>query len=149
MDLQTRMRIIDVLLVFTILVGAPAISFAIGYAAWNGRPKNFSRELYWTLFVVTIFLGVALIFYAQRMHADVRSWQFLVQLACMVPGFLLFGVAGGFMIGIFTYRGGVKSPERRSQYARCNAQRIDGTRCPRISSRWFRDPQAASYLSIS
>jgi hypothetical protein len=40
------------LLLFTFFVIVPSIAAAIGYAAWKGKPKNFSREMYWTAFAV-------------------------------------------------------------------------------------------------
>jgi uncharacterized membrane protein len=93
-----------VLPVLAFFVAVPSIAAAIGYAAWKGRPQNFSRGMYWTAFVAAIAVSLFLMVYAQRMHADVRTWQYLVQLAYFGLGVLLFGVAGGCMIGIFTYR---------------------------------------------
>jgi hypothetical protein len=92
------------LLLFTFFVVVPLIAAAIGYAAWKGKPKSFSREMYWTAFAVASAASLFLMVYAQRMHADVRTWQYLLQIACFGSGALLFGVAGGCMVGIFTYR---------------------------------------------
>ena len=82
----------------------PSIAAVIGYAAWKGKPNNFGRDMYWTAFVAAGAASGFLMVYAQRMSADVRSWQYLAQLACFGLGVLLFGVAGGCFIGIFTYR---------------------------------------------
>jgi len=95
-------------LIFTFFVIVPSIAAAIGYAAWKGKPKNFNREMFWTAFAAATGVSLFLMVFAQRMHADVRTWQYLVQLASFGSGALLFGVAGGCMIGIFTYRRGVK-----------------------------------------
>jgi hypothetical protein len=103
MDSRAGLRIVDGLLLFTLFVAAPLIAAAIGYAAWKGRPKNFNREMYWTSFIAIGAAGGFLMVYAQRIHADVRTWQYLLQLACFGLGALLFGVAGGCGVGIFTY----------------------------------------------
>ena len=94
------------LLLLTFFVVVPLIAAAIGYAAWKGKPKNFSREMYWTAFAAATVVSLFLMVFAQRMHADVRTWLYLVQVACFGLGALLFGVAGGCMVGIFTYRRG-------------------------------------------
>jgi hypothetical protein len=60
--------------------------------------------MYWTVFVVVGGASAFLIVYAQRMYADVRTWQYPVQIACFGLGALLFGLAGGCLVGIFTYR---------------------------------------------
>jgi len=62
-------------------VVVPSIAAVIGYAAWKGKPKNFGRDMYWTAFVVAIAASSFLMVYAQRMHADVRTSQYLVQIA--------------------------------------------------------------------
>jgi uncharacterized membrane protein len=99
------------LLFFAFFVVIPSIAAVIGLAAWRGKPKNFSRDMYWTAFVVAIAASGFLMVYAQRMNADVRTWHYLAQIACFSLGVLLFGVAGGCAVGIFTYRRGVSSRE--------------------------------------
>jgi hypothetical protein len=94
-------------LAFFVLV--PVIAAVIGYAAWKGKPRNWDRTMYGTSFVVSTAASGFLIVYAQRMHADVRNWQHLVQLVLFYVGVVLFGVAGGCMVGIFMYRRGVSS----------------------------------------
>ena len=76
----------------------------IGYAAWKGWPKSFDHESYVLGFVACLLTSVSLLVYAQRMQADVRTWQYLLQLAFSVLGLLLLGIAGGCGIGIFTCR---------------------------------------------
>jgi len=102
------------LLLLTFLVVVPAIAAAIGYAAWKGKPKNFSQEMYWTAFASAIAVSGFLMVFAQRMQADVRTWQYIAQLACFGVGALLFGVAGGCFLGVFIYRRGVRSPDSPS-----------------------------------
>jgi undecaprenyl pyrophosphate phosphatase UppP len=94
-------------LLLTFFVVIPSIAAAIGYAAWKGKPKNFNREMYWTSFAAATVASLLLMVFAQRMHADVRTWLYLVRVACFALGALLFGVAGGCTVGIFTYRRGV------------------------------------------
>jgi len=99
------------LLIFTFFVVVPSIAAAIGYAAWKGKPKNFDRQMYWTAFATAIGLSLFLMVFAQRMHADVTTWQYLVQMACFGLGALLFGVAGGCMIGTLTYPRGLRKQD--------------------------------------
>jgi hypothetical protein len=87
-----------------IFLAVALIAAAIGYAAWKGKPKNFTREMYWTAFVAVGAVSLFLMVYAQRMHVDVRTWQYPLQIACFGLGALPFGVAGGCMVGIFTFR---------------------------------------------
>jgi membrane protease YdiL (CAAX protease family) len=111
MHLNNGLWVEAALLIFTFFVIVPSIAAAIGYAAWKGKPKNFDREMYWTAFAAATGVSLFLMLFAQRMNADVRTWQYLLQLACFSLGALLFGVAGGCMIGIFAYRRGVKNQE--------------------------------------
>ena len=94
---------------FSFFVVAPSLAAAIVYAAWKGKPKNFDRKMYWTAFAAAIGVSAFLFVFAQRMQADVRTWQYPVQVACFVLAALLSGVAGGCMIGIFAYRRGVRN----------------------------------------
>ena len=55
-------------------------------------------------FVATAAASGFLMVYARRMQADIRTWQYLLQIACFGLGALLFGVAGGCGVGVFTYR---------------------------------------------
>jgi hypothetical protein len=48
---------------------------------------------------------------SQRMNADVRTWQYLVQIALFSLSVILIGIAGGCMIGIFVYRRGLSSKQ--------------------------------------
>jgi uncharacterized membrane protein SpoIIM required for sporulation len=103
-DSKAGLWIEGALLLLGFFVVAPSIAAMIGYAAWKGKPKDFSRDTYWTAFVAAMAMSVFLIVYSQRMNADLRSWLHLVQLAVFGVGILLFGVAGGCMIGIFLYQ---------------------------------------------
>jgi hypothetical protein len=104
MESKTGLWLEAGLLLLTFFAVVPLIAAAIGYAAWKGKPKNFSREMYWTAFAAAGAASLFLMVYAQRMHADVRTWQYLLQIACFGLGALLFAVAGGCLVGIFTYR---------------------------------------------
>jgi len=104
MDSKTTLWLIDGFLLFVLFVVAPSIAAAIGYAAWKGQLKNFGRGLYWTAFATSGGVSGFLLVFAQRMQADVRTWQYLLQLACFVLGALLLGVAMGCAVAIFTFR---------------------------------------------
>ena len=100
--LNITVELLLLFLAFFVLV--PLIAAVIGYAAWKGKPRNWDRAMFWTAFVASIVASGFLMWYAQRMRADVRSWVHLVQLGCFMSGVVLFGVAGGCIVGIFTYR---------------------------------------------
>jgi uncharacterized membrane protein len=106
MSFRTWVEIEPVVFLLVFFVIVPAIAIAIGYAAWVGKPEKWDRSMYWTAFVASIVVSGFLMVYAQRMHADVRTWRYPLQLALFGLGALFFGVAGGCMVGIFTYRHG-------------------------------------------
>jgi len=112
-QLETGFGVEAVLLIFAFFVVVPAIVAAVGYSASKGKLKNFKREMYWTAFAAAIGGALFLMVFAQRMNADVRTWQYPVQLTCFGLGAILFGVAGGCLIGIFTYRRGAKNQDPR------------------------------------
>jgi len=56
-----------------------------------------------TSFVTNGAVSAFLLAYAKEMQADVRTSQYLVQVGCFVLSFLLFGVAGGCLAGVFAY----------------------------------------------
>jgi hypothetical protein len=91
-------------ILFAFFVLAPSIAAAIGYAAWKGWPKSFDREMYWTVFVASGVVAGLVIVFALRIRAVGEAWLHLVQLTCLGLGALLFGVALGFGVGIFTRR---------------------------------------------
>jgi len=107
--------VIEVLLfLLAFFVVVPFIAAVIGYAAWKGKPRNFGRDMYWTAFVAAVAAAGFLFVYSQRMNADVRTSRYLVEVALFSLGVVLSGVAGGCLIGIFTYRRGSSSQEINS-----------------------------------
>ena len=103
--------IVDALILSGLFLGAPLVSALVGYAAWKGKPKSFDREKYGLSAVSVGVPGVALMGYAVRMQADVRTPQYFWQLACFMLAVPLLGVAGGCFLGMFTYRRDQRPPE--------------------------------------
>ena len=90
------------LFVFGVMV--PLIAAAIGYAAWRGKPTNFSREMYFAVSVVVGGISLFLLLQATRMRGGFLTWAHLLQLSCFGLAAVLMGVAGGCMVGVVTYR---------------------------------------------
>jgi hypothetical protein len=93
-----------VFILLTFFVAAPSIAAVIGYSAWKGKPRRFDRETYWMAFVVTGAVASLVIVLAMRIRAIGGTWQHLVRVGCLGLGALLFGVALGCGVGIFTRR---------------------------------------------
>lgn len=93
-------------LLLGLLVAIPWITFVISRAAWNGRPQNFTRFNYWEAFVAACGVSGVVFVYAQRMSADVRTPQYVVQTLLMGLAEVLLGIAAGCMVAVFTYRRG-------------------------------------------
>jgi hypothetical protein len=79
------------LLAFFVL--QPAIAIAIAYKAWRGEPQNLGRYGL-PCFASGVAAGVLVVF-AKWLNADVRTVTYLLQVACFVLGFSLFGVCMG------------------------------------------------------
>jgi hypothetical protein len=101
---DARMAISHAFLLLVLIVAVPWIGSAIGRAAWNGKPLNFSRSSYLIAFVAALAVFGFVFVYAQRMAADVRTPLYIVQTLLVGLAELLFGVAGGCMVAIFLYR---------------------------------------------
>ena len=87
--------LVDALQLLTIFLIGPALAIAIAYAAWRGKPKNFSPEQYGMVCVACGIGAVLLFVFAKWMNADVRTAQYFLQLAAVLLGGLLFGVCMG------------------------------------------------------
>ena len=96
--------IVGILELLSLVVATQVISVFIAYAGWNGKPKGFSRRNYFIAFVVIGPISICLMVLAQRMRADVRTAQYIVQVVCFFVGAFLLGVSGGCGLGALTYR---------------------------------------------
>ena len=79
------------LLAFFVL--QPVIGIVIAYKAWRGEPQNLSR--YGVPCLASGATAVVLLVLAKWLNADVRTVIYVLQVACIVLGFSLFGVCMG------------------------------------------------------
>ena len=92
--------LVDALQLLTLFVVGPIIGIVVAYEASRGKPQNFNPRQYGIVCVgsgVTAFLLLVL---AQRMNADVRTPQYLLQVVCVLLGGLLLGVAMGCFVPV-------------------------------------------------
>lgn len=71
----------------------PVIGIVIAYKAWRGEPQNLPR--YGLLCLECGVVAVVLLVFAKWLNADVRTVIYLLQVACIVVGFSLFGACMG------------------------------------------------------
>jgi uncharacterized membrane protein YedE/YeeE len=79
----------------SIFVVGPVLAIAIAYAAWRGKPQNFTPARYGMVCVASGVTASLLFGFAKWMNADVRTAQYFLQLACVLVSGLLFGVGMG------------------------------------------------------
>ncbi len=84
----------------TIFVVGPVLAIAIAYAAWRGKPHNFTARRYGMLCATSGVTAVLLLVFAKWMNADVRTAEYFLQLACVLLFGLLFGVSMGCGFGV-------------------------------------------------
>ncbi len=102
----------DFVVLFPMFVAAPAIAIAIALAVRKGLFKNFSRETHWTAYVFALIAAGLLFLLFVR--TDINGvWHTSLHFACGILGALVFGLAGGFMLSVFTSRGPIFSPSPR------------------------------------
>ena len=99
----------DFVVLLLFFVAAPAIAIAIAIRARKGWPKNFSRETYWTAFVFGMIAAILLL--VAFLRTDLKDpLHALLHFICGAGGAIIFGVAGGFLLGTFTSRGPIFTP---------------------------------------
>jgi len=102
---ESSVTSVELVFVLSALFVVPLfIAAAIGYAAWRGKPKRFDREMYWTAFVSAGALAALIIVYSMRMQADIKPTRHILGLMGLGLGGVVFGVALGCCVGVFTYR---------------------------------------------
>ena len=87
----------------TVFVIGPAIAIAVAYAASHGKLKGFNPQRYVKLCVASAVSAVLLWVLAKWINADIRTPQYFLQLACVLLGGLLFGVAMGFFFPVLLH----------------------------------------------
>jgi len=90
-------------------VGVPAVAIVVARSAWQGKPEGWDRSMYWTAYAASLIVAAFLVYWAQQMHADVRSWQYLAQLAVLYLGLGMAGVSLGCFVGILVFGRGKAS----------------------------------------
>lgn len=86
----------DALQFLTFFVVGPAIAIAIAYAVWRGKLQNSNPERCGILCFVSGVIAVLLFGFAKWINADIRTPEYLLQLACFLLSGLLFGVFMGY-----------------------------------------------------
>jgi hypothetical protein len=80
---------------FTVFVIGPAISLAIAYAAWRGKPQNFILGQSVVVAVAAALISGLLFGFSLWIGRDFRSPLYLLRTACI----LLFGLSLGVFMG--------------------------------------------------
>ncbi|MGC2321536.1 MAG: hypothetical protein WA463_02795 [Terriglobales bacterium] len=90
----------------TFFVVGPVVAVVIAYAAWRGKPENFSPQRYGMVCVTSGVIASLLLGFAKWINADVRTPQYFLQLACVLVSGLLFGVlmGSGFSVLLCLWR---------------------------------------------
>ncbi len=97
-------QIVGGLLMFIFFIVNPLIFVAIGYLAWNGKPRTFDRLKYGKLAFATFVPGCVLVLCGKWINADVRTLPYVAQVICILSGLLLVGAGCGCAAGFITYR---------------------------------------------
>jgi hypothetical protein len=89
------LRLTGAIELLTFFVVGPALAIAIAYAAWRGKPNNFTPERYAIVCVASGVTASLLFGFVKWMNADVRTPQYYLQFACFLLSGLLFGAFMG------------------------------------------------------
>jgi len=106
---RTFLEIMDLIVLLLLFVGAPALAIVIAIKARRSTSRNFSREAYWTTYVLTLIVAILLIMGFLRSDLD-GTWHIFLHFACGIIGAVVFGVAAGFLLGVFVSRGPIFTP---------------------------------------
>jgi hypothetical protein len=107
MNPRLYVSIIDAAALLIFFVVNPLLFFAIGYFAWKGKPNTFDRRKYGVVAFATLPLGLVLVICMKLINADVRTWQYVPQVVCMLLGLLLVGIGCGCATGFLTYQANI------------------------------------------
>ena len=103
MGVNMGLWLLDLMLLFILFVLAPVLAVLIARAAWKGKPDNFSRQKYVACSLGTVLVACVLMLNAHWLQADIMSGKFVGELICFILGAVLFGVAGGCLVGSLGY----------------------------------------------
>ncbi len=88
----------DALQLLAMFVVGPIVGIVIAYKAWRGQSENLSR--YRNPCLASTLSAAVLLVFAAWLNADVKTFQYFVQVACIVLGGLSLWVASGCGVAI-------------------------------------------------
>jgi hypothetical protein len=90
----------DAIQLLTLFVVEPVIAIVIAYAAWRGKPRNFTPQRYGLVCIASSVSAALLLVLAKWINADVRTSQYFLQLGCFLLGFMLLGAGMGSFFAV-------------------------------------------------
>ncbi len=105
MSPRLYLPIIDGVLLLIFFVVDPLIFVVVGYLAWKGKPGAFTHRKYGALALATLIPGFILVICGKLIDADVRTWQYIPQVFCMLFGLLLVGIGCACWLGFLIFEG--------------------------------------------
>jgi len=100
----TALKSLDVLFALIFAPAVPLMAGAIGYAAWRGKLRRFTRDTFSTIFWLGTITLLVVGNYVSGLQADVRTWLFAWQATVYCFLMVLCGVTFGCGLAFLTYR---------------------------------------------
>ena len=84
----------------TLFAIGPLLGIAIAYRAWRRRMEPCSARQNRTRCILSGVSAILLFLIAKWMNADIKTALYLVQLACVLAGGLLFNACMGYFVSV-------------------------------------------------